>query len=106
MEVQPYNVQLNLLKKMILEKGEGPPPERVAKELGTDICALHSVPTAIFCFLRAQRPINGIQTENPLRRTIQYAVSIDFRCTRKNCYNLTSNDSASPSSMLFIFNSR
>ncbi|OAD52966.1 Poly(ADP-ribose) glycohydrolase ARH3 [Eufriesea mexicana] len=34
------------------------------------------VPSAIFCFLRAQKPITGIQIENPFRRAIQYAISL------------------------------
>jgi poly(ADP-ribose) glycohydrolase ARH3 len=64
------------VKNLLLEQGDKEPiPEKVIKELGNDISGLRSVPTAIFCFLRAQRPIDGIKTENPFRRAIQYAVS-------------------------------
>lgn len=42
-----------------------PPEEPVSEEeiiasLGTNIDALHSVPTAIYCFLKAQKAIPGI----------------------------------------------
>lgn len=42
-----------------------PPEEPVSEEeviaaLGTNIDALHSVPTAIYCFLKAQTAIPGI----------------------------------------------
>ncbi|XP_033339094.1 ADP-ribosylhydrolase ARH3 [Megalopta genalis] len=75
-EPEPYKTQLNVLKRLIMEEGEGPHEETVALKLGTNISALYSVPTAIFCFLRAQKPINGIQTRNPFRRAIQYAISL------------------------------
>ncbi|XP_076624159.1 ADP-ribosylhydrolase ARH3 isoform X1 [Colletes latitarsis] len=75
-EPQPYKIQLDLIKTLISEDGEGPHDEKVVKQLGNNIAALYSVPTAIFCFLRAQKPIIDIQTENPLRRAIQYAISL------------------------------
>lgn len=74
---QPYKSQLGLMKGLILEgNGEGPHADRVVQKLGNSVAALYSVPTAIFCFLRAQKPIKGIETENPLRRAIQYAISL------------------------------
>lgn len=74
-EPQPYKIQLGILKNLILGDGESPHEEKVIQKLGTSVAALYSVPTAIFCFLRAQKPITGIQTENPFRRAIQYAVN-------------------------------
>ncbi|XP_046432682.1 ADP-ribose glycohydrolase ARH3-like isoform X2 [Neodiprion fabricii] len=71
----PYKTQLKLLRNLICEDGDGPHDEKVVHQLGNDVSALHSVPTAIYCFLKAQKPIPAIQTENPLRRTVQYAVS-------------------------------
>ncbi|XP_014215558.1 poly(ADP-ribose) glycohydrolase ARH3 isoform X2 [Copidosoma floridanum] len=76
-EPQPYKKRLTLVKKLLSEKnGNKPTPDQVVHELGNDITGVGSVPTAIFCFLRAQSPIEGIRTENPLRRAIQYAVSL------------------------------
>ncbi|KAK2588728.1 hypothetical protein KPH14_001616 [Odynerus spinipes] len=75
-EAQPYKRKLNVMRKLISEDKEGPRSEEVIRHLGNNIVALHSVPTAIFCFLRAQKPITGIETENPLRRAIQYAITL------------------------------
>lgn len=73
-EPQPYKLKLDILQQLIASE-ENVTNEEVIRQLGNGIAALYSVPTAIFCFLRAQRPIKGIETENPLRRAIQYAVS-------------------------------
>lgn len=70
-----YKDQLCAIKELISEDGDGPHDEKVVQRLGININALYSVPTAIFCFLRAQKPIKGITTDNPFRRAIQYAVS-------------------------------
>lgn len=43
--------------------------------LGNGISAYESVPTAIYCFLRAQKEIPRIETNNVFRRAIQYAIS-------------------------------
>ncbi|XP_043792049.1 ADP-ribose glycohydrolase ARH3-like [Apis laboriosa] len=75
-EPQPYKIQLAIIKSLISENNEGPHDEKVIQKLGNSVAALYSVPTAIFCFLRAQKPIIGIQTENPFRRAIQYAISL------------------------------
>lgn len=75
-EPQPYKLKLDMMKKLISEENDGPHSEEVIRQLGNSIAALHSVPTAIYCFLRAQRPIVGIETENPLRRAIQYAITL------------------------------
>uniref|UniRef100_A0A1B6CBF3 ADP-ribosylhydrolase ARH3 n=1 Tax=Clastoptera arizonana TaxID=38151 RepID=A0A1B6CBF3_9HEMI len=73
-EALPYVKQLGkmdcLLKKEELFEGE------VEETLGNSIAALYSVPTAIFCFLRAQKPISSIETDCPFRRTIQFAISL------------------------------
>ncbi|XP_053985839.1 ADP-ribosylhydrolase ARH3-like isoform X2 [Hylaeus volcanicus] len=75
-EPQPYKAQLDIIKTLISESNEGPHEEKVVQKLGNSVTALYSVPTAIFCFLRAQKPITGIETENPLRRAVQYAISL------------------------------
>lgn len=59
-------------------RGKEPNEQRIVEELGASVRALESVPTAIFCFLKAQRRIKRIRTNNPVRRAIQYAVSYKF----------------------------
>ena len=72
----PYQEKLSEVLKL-LEKDLGDDPdEEVIRILGNDISALHSVPTAIYCFLRAQSNIPGIMTDNKFRRSIQYAISL------------------------------
>ncbi|XP_012255881.2 ADP-ribosylhydrolase ARH3 [Athalia rosae] len=71
----PYKTQLKLVRDLICKIDEAH-EQKVVHQLGTEVSALYSVPTAIYCFLRAQRPIQDIETENPLRRTIQYAISL------------------------------
>ncbi|XP_018303346.1 poly(ADP-ribose) glycohydrolase ARH3 isoform X3 [Mycetomoellerius zeteki] len=77
-----YKERLNIVKNLLSEDGDDPDTivspneQRVAEELGIGVRALESVPTAIFCFLRAQRRIKKIRTDNPLRRVIQYAISL------------------------------
>ncbi|KAH0951344.1 hypothetical protein HN011_004638 [Eciton burchellii] len=76
---QPYKERLTVAKNLLFEDDTSwtsPSDEKVIRELGVGIRALESVPTAIFCFLRAQRLIKGIRTDNPLRRTIQYAITL------------------------------
>lgn len=52
------------------------PSEEIIEILGNNISAYESVPTAIYCFLRAQREIPQIDTDDIFRRTIQYAVTL------------------------------
>ncbi|KAG5306393.1 ARHL2 glycohydrolase, partial [Pseudoatta argentina] len=77
-----YKERLNIVKNLLSEDGGdldtivSPDEQRVAEELGVNVRALESVPTAIFCFLKAQRRIKKIRTDNSLRRVIQYAISL------------------------------
>lgn len=81
-EAQPYKAQLEVMKKLLQEEGvDKPISKNVIRELGNDISGIRSVPTAIFCFLRAQKPIAGINTDNCFRRALQYAVS---ECNQKS----------------------
>lgn len=63
-------VILELLKKGDISS------EEITEVLGNGISAFDSVPTAIYCFLRAQNEIPQVHTENVFRRTIQYAVTL------------------------------
>lgn len=60
--------------------------KRIVQELGVNVTALESVPTAIFCFLKAQKRIRKVRTDNPLRRAIQYAVSCNETYHGSNNY--------------------
>lgn len=62
--------------KKLLKKKTVPSDEEVLNKLGHSMRALYSVPTAIYCFLRANQEINEINTSNPFRRAIQYAISL------------------------------
>ncbi|XP_043493896.1 ADP-ribose glycohydrolase ARH3-like isoform X3 [Polistes fuscatus] len=75
-EPQPYKLKLEMLQELITKDEDVLNSEEVIRLLGNSIAALHSVPTAIFCFLRAQESIKDIETENPLRRAIQYAITL------------------------------
>ena len=58
----PYPYQTHLKKmQMLLNKKEGADDEEVETILGNSVAALYSVPTAIFCFLRACAHIPEIE---------------------------------------------
>ena len=56
----PYQTQLKKMQ-ILLDKKEHADDEEVEKILGNSVAALYSVPTAIFCFLRACTPIPKIE---------------------------------------------
>jgi hypothetical protein len=56
----PYQTQLKKMQ-VLLNKEEGAHDKEVEITLGTSVTALYSVPTAIFCFLRACAPIPEIE---------------------------------------------
>lgn len=72
---QQYKIQLNEILRL-LANPERAHPDGVIDALGHSVSAQFSVPTAIFCFLRAQSVISEIVTDNPFRRTLQYAISL------------------------------
>lgn len=57
----PYQKQLDIVKGFLTCEEKDRPNEEIVKRLGTSIAALYSVPTAIYCFLRAQTAIPGIK---------------------------------------------
>ncbi|KAL6440681.1 hypothetical protein ACFW04_003273 [Cataglyphis niger] len=75
-ESQPYKERLKIVKNLLSENGGEPNEQRIVKELGANVRALESVPTAIFCFLKAQKRIKRVRTNNPVRRAIQYAITL------------------------------
>jgi poly(ADP-ribose) glycohydrolase ARH3 len=70
-----YVKKLKTVKKF-LEKAAPPDMEEIHNELGVHVAALHSVPTAIYCFLAARNPIPGIETDNQFQRCVQFAISL------------------------------
>lgn len=60
-ETGPYHEQLNYVKYFLSCDDKDRSDEEIVKRLGTSIAALYSVPTAIYCFLRAQEEIPGIK---------------------------------------------
>ncbi|XP_046658501.1 ADP-ribose glycohydrolase ARH3-like isoform X1 [Homalodisca vitripennis] len=70
----PYTEKLKAMDELL--KDDNALEEEVQGILGHDISALNSVPTAVYCFLRSQKPIPNIKTDCPFRRTIQYAISL------------------------------
>jgi len=71
--IDKYQKQLSLLRKLL---AKDPTVDEVVNTLGHAKVAHYSVPTALYCFLRSAEPIDGIDTSNSFRRTVQYAVSL------------------------------
>ena len=44
-------------------------------QLGNSVSALESVPTALYSYLRARDPVEGLETENRFERTLQLAMT-------------------------------
>lgn len=57
----PYQNQLKLMQELL--SNNTTTDEEVEDQLGTSIAALYSVPTAIYCFLRAQSEIPGVEVK-------------------------------------------
>ncbi|CAG9859282.1 unnamed protein product [Phyllotreta striolata] len=73
---EAYQNKLRVVENLLQRKHDNDLEEEVIMNLGNGISAYESVPTAIYCFLRALNEISYIQTDNVFRRTIQYAVSL------------------------------
>ncbi|KAJ8919096.1 hypothetical protein NQ315_012081 [Exocentrus adspersus] len=71
-----YHDKLKTVQKLLQKEPSDDLDEEILENLGNGIRAHESVPTAIYCFLRAQNEIPGIETENSFRRTIQYAITL------------------------------
>jgi len=68
-----YQKQLTKIEDLLKRE---PSNEMVINNLGNSVAALWSITTALYCFLRAQEPIEKIETENIFRRTIEYAIHL------------------------------
>ncbi|KAK6635800.1 hypothetical protein RUM44_001054 [Polyplax serrata] len=70
-----YESQLKAMKDFFTRE-QSPAEDEVVTTLGNSVSSIFSVPTAIYCFLRAQESIPHIETDNPFRRAVQYAISL------------------------------
>ncbi|KAK3885731.1 hypothetical protein Pcinc_010069 [Petrolisthes cinctipes] len=70
-----YTGRLSRLASL-MERGDQVSIDAVEEELGNDISAHRSVPTAIYSFLRASNSIPNIEAETAFMRTIHYAISL------------------------------
>lgn len=72
---KPFTARLAIVRKLLKE--DSVPTPFVIEQLGHSVSALDAVPMALFCALRALRPIPEIpERENPFERTVIYAVSM------------------------------
>jgi len=77
-DLTPYQTQLKYMNELLNITNPDDPvtEEEVIGMLGTSVSALHSVPTAIYCFLKSFTGFPGVETDNIFRRAIQYAVTL------------------------------
>ncbi|XP_076275444.1 ADP-ribosylhydrolase ARH3-like isoform X2 [Rhynchophorus ferrugineus] len=74
--ITAYQEKLNRIPFLLNSKYDDELEDEILYSLGNGIEAYESVPTAIFCFLKAQGDIPRIETSNILRRTLQYAITL------------------------------
>ncbi|CAN8023888.1 unnamed protein product, partial [Ixodes persulcatus] len=75
---KPLCFKLMLIKKIVSDPAQDPTPAEVARMLGNDITAQGSVPTAIYSFLRSQRPLADFEVSNhesPYVRCLYFAIA-------------------------------
>nr|XP_037282988.1 ADP-ribose glycohydrolase ARH3-like isoform X1 [Rhipicephalus microplus] len=72
---KPLVFKLMHIKKILSNPELDPSPAEVAKMLGNDITAQGSVPTAIYSFLRSQRPLKEFEHESSFVRCLYFAVA-------------------------------
>lgn len=59
----PYSNQIEIVREL-LQNPTGTPDEEVVEQLGHSQMAVYSVPTAIYCFLRAQSEIENVEVNS------------------------------------------
>ncbi|XP_066156542.1 ADP-ribosylhydrolase ARH3-like isoform X2 [Euwallacea fornicatus] len=72
----PFYEKMKVVRDLLNREHSNDLDDEVIYSLGNGINAYESVPTAIYCFLRALNEIPKIDTENPFRRTLQYAITL------------------------------
>ncbi|XP_019874408.2 ADP-ribosylhydrolase ARH3 isoform X2 [Aethina tumida] len=71
-----YQLKMKIVENFLNKKYDEELDDEVLMCLGNSVTAHESVPTAIYCFLRALEDIPPIKTDNIFRRTIQYAITL------------------------------
>ncbi|RWS00714.1 Poly(ADP-ribose) glycohydrolase ARH3-like protein [Dinothrombium tinctorium] len=72
---QPFTDKLLSMKKVIEEEKELGALD-IAYLFGHGVAAINSVPTAIYIFLRAQKPLQEYETDNVFVRTLYLSISV------------------------------
>jgi len=72
---QTYTQQLKTISNLLNVSYEDENQDKFVKDLGNDIAAIRSAPTALFSFLKAQKPIEGLCETNEFQRTLEVAMS-------------------------------
>ncbi|XP_064466131.1 ADP-ribosylhydrolase ARH3-like [Ornithodoros turicata] len=70
-----YSEKLRTVKRLITSDRD-PSAREIAEVLGNEITADRSVPTAVYAFLRALKPLQGYQTSNGFVRTLAFVISV------------------------------
>ena len=63
------------LKKIEILLGDNYNEQKCVEMLGNEVEAVKSVPTALFCFLKAKNPVDGFCETNSFQRTLELAMS-------------------------------
>ena len=63
------------LKKIEILLGDNYNEQKCVEMLGNEVEAVKSVPTALFCFLKAKNAVDGFCETNPFQRTLELAMS-------------------------------
>lgn len=71
----PYASITDDIRKYALQD-DLPSTEEITGNLGTDISAYRSVPTAVYSFLRASKHIDKLEDRNSFEKTIIYAITL------------------------------
>ena len=72
---QTYSQQLKTISSLLDVTFEEDNKEKLVKALGNDVAAIRSAPTALFSFLKAQKPIEGFCETNEFQRTLEVAMA-------------------------------
>lgn len=74
----PYTDALKQMKQVLADRAQGSElsPEEVVLMFGNNVSAPKSVPTAIYCALRAHQPVAHFDTDDVFLRTLFNALSL------------------------------
>ncbi|XP_074604390.1 ADP-ribosylhydrolase ARH3-like [Brevipalpus obovatus] len=55
---------------------KNPTTEQIVNLFGNNVSAMRSVPSAIYCAIRAQQPLNDFETDNPFLRSLFISIAL------------------------------